>query len=146
MMDLSLAITIPDFEKYDRQFIMGQLHAHADDIAEEIETRIEDRTPEDTGALKEDETYTVSGSATELVMWYVGTGYQEAENHRYYAPYQEGPPLGLSTYTNAPHQMYFRATTDDLPIIKEWAQAVVDDAVEQTTQAANDAATQEFFP
>lgn len=149
MDESGVILTVPDMSKWDKKFILGQLHAHADEIADQILKRIEARTPVATGALKEDETYELpSGGSVNspLVTWFVGDEYQIAENKREYDVYQEGPPLGLETYTNGPHQMFFKVTTDDLPLIEQWAQEIVDDAVEQTMQSSEEnAITQEFF-
>jgi hypothetical protein len=137
-MEFGISVTIPDLSKWDKKFILGQLHAAAGEIATEILHRIEDRTPVLTGALKEDETYTLAGTGpgytpvgSPLVSWYLESEYQDAEWHRYYGPYQEGGALGLSTYTNGPHEMFARVATDDLPLIEEWAKKVVADAVQQ---------------
>jgi hypothetical protein len=105
---------------------MDALHAHAPEIAAIINRRIEARTPRDTGALIEDEAYTVPGAGATLVTWFVGDDYQVAEWGRVYSAYQEGPPLGLSTYTPGEHQMYNRVGTDDLDIIGAWAQGVIE--------------------
>lgn len=144
MEDFSLTVRIPKMDEFSGKAFMSGLHDHSDEIATEVLHRIEDRTKVDTGALKEDETYKL-GRGEELVTWFVGEDYQIAENKRYYAPYQEGPPLGLSTYTNDPHQMFFKVTTDDLGLIADWAQRVIDDAAEAMSSAAEaGASTLEF--
>lgn len=135
-MEGGVFLSMPKFADLDMNFVLGSLHEHAEDIAKEVLERIEARTPVDTGALKEDETYVLGEPEHAIVTWYVGAEYQTAENEREYSPYQEGPPLGLSTYTNGPHQMFFRVSTDDLPLIQTWAMAVVGEAVEQCVQAA----------
>jgi hypothetical protein len=148
-MDMGVILSMPKLEDLDMKFVLGQLHEHAEDIAKQVLARIEDRTPVDTGALKEDETYELANGgpakATPIVTWYVGSEYQEAEWSREYAAYQEGPPLGESTYTNGPHQMFFSVSTDDMPLIETWAMAVVGEAVEQCVQAAIADTTQGAF-
>jgi hypothetical protein len=141
MADLSINVRMPKMDEIDGKKAMAVLRSHASEIAAEIEQQIEDRTPVDTGALKEDETYEVNRGGNELVHWYVGDAYQLAENKRVYSAYQEGPPLGLSTYTNDPHQMYFKVTTDDLPLITDWAQRMVEQAAEQMAEMAEAGAT-----
>jgi len=140
MEDFGLIVRMPKFDELDGSKAMQVLHDHAGEIAQEVEQRIEDRTPEDTGALKEDETYEL-GQGNELVKWYVGSGYQLAEWHRVYSVYQEGPPLGLQTYTPGEHQMYFRVTTEDIPLITAWAQNLVDQAADAMAEAAEAGAT-----
>lgn len=146
MQDFGLIVTVPKFDEIDGKKAMQVLHDHAGEIAKAIEEHIEDRTPVDTGALKEDETYTVNGGGNELVRWFVGDAYQIAENKRDYAAYQEGPPLGLATYTNGPHQMYFEVTTTDLDEIGNWAQQLVEEAADQMVDAANAGATTWSMP
>jgi hypothetical protein len=105
---------------------MEGLHKDAERIAKIIQQRIRDRSPDDTGAMKEDETYKVFGEGEQLVTWYAGSYNQETENHRYYLPYQEGPPMGLKTYTNEPHRMFERVTTEDPGLIEDWAYQVIE--------------------
>lgn len=136
MADWGVVVHMPDLSKLDGKQWMQVLHDHSEEIAQPILDNIEARTPELTGALKEDETYQL-GSGNLLVEWYVGDAYQLAEWHRPYAVYQEGPPMGLETYTNDAHQMFFRVTTDDLPLIADWAQRTVQDAAESMIEAAN---------
>lgn|SRR5678810_746186 len=145
MQDWGLIVTLPDTTQLDGSKAIQVLHDHADEIAQEIETQIESRTPVLTGALKEDETYTL-GSGKNLVQWYVGDGYQQAEWGRSYAIFQEGPPLGAVSNPRGegqgwPHQMYFRVTTEDLPLIQEWAQQLVDQAAQEMADAAQAGAT-----
>lgn len=145
MNDFGMIVTLPDFTQLDGRKAMAILHDHAGEIADEIETRIEDRTPVLTGALKEDETYKL-GSGALLVSWFVGDAYQMAEWGRPYALVQEGPPLGAVSDPQGigdgwPHQMYFRVSTDDLPLILDWAQQLVEQAADAMAEAAQAGAT-----
>ena len=141
MADFSILVTMPDFNELDGKKAMAILHDHAPEIAEEVLARIQDRSPKDTGALKGDETYKL-GDGSSLVQWYVGADYQITEWGREYDVYQEGPPLGLSTYTTGEHQMFYRVTTDDLPLIADWAQRTVEGAAESMAEAAEAGATE----
>jgi hypothetical protein len=137
MLQLGVNLSMPDFTQLKPSLLVKLLRFHVPEIADAILSRIEDRTPVDTGALKEDEAVRVLKSGGELVEWYVGGEYQEAENQRVYAAYQEGPPLGQTTYTNGPHQMFARVATDDLLIIQAWANQVVAEALDNMVGAAN---------
>lgn len=111
--------------------LMSALRRATATLAPLLATRVRGRTPRQTGALREDVTgdaYTSAVSGTrqvKLVDLYVESGAQVSEWGRVYAAYQEGPPLGLSTYTNGPHQMFARVATEDLGLIEGWAEAAV---------------------
>lgn len=142
---LGVNCSVPDFSKVNIDEVLGKLHEHAQEIADTILAQIEGRTPVDTGALQEDETYRLGASKSTLVTWYVGEDYQLAEWNRVYAPYQEGPPLGKTTDTNGPHQMFALVATDDLPLIQSWADAAVAEALDGMTAEANAGTTTEVF-
>jgi hypothetical protein len=77
----------------------------------------------DTGALASSVTgqaYAGAKNETLIAVWF-NNAQQYAQWGRYYAPYQEGPPIGLSTYTNAPRHLLFDAQTDDASQIAQWA-------------------------
>lgn len=76
-----------------------------------------------TGALASSVTgraYTNAKNGTLISVWF-NNAQQYAQWNRYYAPYQEGPPLGLATYTNAPRHMLYDSQTDDAGQITDWA-------------------------
>lgn len=76
----------------------------------------------DTGALASSVTGRVGTRASgKLISVWFNNAQQYAQWGRYYAPYQEGPPIGLSTYTNAPRHMLYDSQTEDAPAIEEWA-------------------------
>jgi hypothetical protein len=55
---------------------------------------------------------------------------QEAFWNRVYVQYQEGGLLGTSTYTNDPHEMFFRtAVGDGLALTEAWAEMCVAEAI-----------------
>lgn len=143
MMDFTLQMPVPDALD---QFLMGgpllsALRANSPAIALTLINKLRDRTPHNTGALAEDETaqpYTdpVAGARTvNLVKFYTDSSAQLSEWGRVYAAYQEGPPLGLATYTNAPHQMFFLMQSADLGDIAAWAEATLDAAIGDLTGA-----------
>lgn len=138
MLQLGAYITIPDLNKVDIKTLLKGLHFHAPELADTILDRVEARTPVDTGALKEDEAYKLgSSSSRSLVTWFVGNEWQYSENGREYSVYQEGPPLGKSTYTNGEHQIFAQIATTDLPIILAWAEASVQEGIDQMQADAN---------
>lgn len=85
----------------------------------------------DTGALASSVTGNVGSGHPNLVSVWFNNAQQYSQWGRYYAPYQEGPPIGLSTYTNEPRHMLYDSKTDDVSQIQQWA-------VESGGSAAND--------
>jgi hypothetical protein len=140
-MDFQVNVTVPDLSVFEEGKLVESLHDEADEIARTIMERIKDRTPRWTGALRGDEDYKL-GSGRSLVTWFVNPDYQLTEWKREYDIYQEGPPLGLETYTRGEHQMFFQVSTTDLPLIAEWAERVVNGGVESMVEDANAGATE----
>lgn len=137
MLQLGITLTIPDTSKLSGKTVIELLKFYHDEIGQQILDRIEARTPVLTGALREDEAFKPGETPEEIVQWYVGEDYQDAEWSRFYAPYQEGGALGLSTYTNGPHEMFARVATDDLILIQAWANKVVAEALDNIVGEAN---------
>lgn len=98
------------------------LHEGAEMLGELLQFTVSSRTPVDTGALLADVSFDASypPDSNNLVRVYSDTTEQVAEWDRVYMLYQEGGLLGLETYTNAPHEMYGKILTDDIPAIEEW--------------------------
>lgn len=115
--------------------LMSSLRASTPEIAELIESRIRQRSPRDTGGLRDaidSQAYTGGVSGTNQVMlakWYANDGPQLDAWNRVYVAYQEGPPLGLSTYTRGEHHMFEQVESTDLGLIEAWAEAAVNQAV-----------------
>lgn len=131
MMQLGAFISYPKLEGLDFGDILEVLRFHMDEIGDEVLDKIEARTPEWTGALKEDETWKpLRGDKGSLLQWCVGDDYQLTEWGRVYAPYQEGEPLGLHTYTNGPRHFLLDVQSADLPEIEAWALQTVQEAVD----------------
>lgn len=137
MMQLGAYIDYPKLEGLSYGEILKVLRFHMAEIGDEVLDKIEARTPYLTGALREDEAWRpMAGSGVRggLLEWYIRDEYQLAEWGRFYAPYQEGPPLGLSTYTNGPRHFMLDVQSKDLPEISEWALDVVREAVDNVFQ------------
>ncbi len=103
--------------------VQAALHGNSAVLALEEAQRVRDRTPVLTGALRSSVDYRNYPKRTskQLVkVWYEDEP-QLFTWKRVYVDYQEGPPLGLSTYTNAPHQMLYRAEAEDAGAIQQWA-------------------------
>lgn len=110
------------------------LHAASDELGDMEVGRVLERTPRDTGALRDSLSYRPypNPKSKQLVKLWFDDEPQLFEWGRVYDPYQEGPPLGLSTYTNPPHQMLYLAETEDASAIQAWA----DEAVRQAETEA----------
>lgn len=139
-MGLGVEITLPaGADKLDAHQLMSALRAASPELAKLLQGRVEDRTPVRTGALKEDigsKAYTseVSGSRrVKLVDVFCGEEWQLGEWKRVYAAYQEGGVLGLPTYTNGPHEMFARISTDDTALIQAWADKAVQSGLDELT-------------
>lgn len=99
------------------------LHEGADELGKLEQFNVMSRTPVLTGALQSDVSYKVgNGNDSLIVEVYSDTTEQLAEWDRVYMLYQEGGALGLSTYTNGPHEMYARILTDDVDAIRTWGE------------------------
>lgn len=119
-------------------FIMGmdiwatideQLHEHSPELGATLAYLVEDLTPVLTGALQssishedypDPQGYGVGES--DLTWIYAADAPQLAAWNRIYVAYQEGPPLGLSTYTNPPRQMFLTVGEGEGVVqSEEWA-------------------------
>lgn len=97
-------------------------HEDSETLAALEVTNVKARTPVDTGALQASVDATNNtGSGPVLAEVFFNEDNQLSAWDRVYAQYQEGPPLGLSTYTNDPHQMLYAAQSEDAPAIVAWA-------------------------
>lgn len=105
--------------------VSGALYEGGDELGAIEQFNVSKRTPVDTGALLTDVSYQApgTGSGSGLLAYiYADDTNQLDEWNRYYAVYQEGGLLGLSTYTNAPHEMFAQIMTTDIPAIEEWGE------------------------
>jgi hypothetical protein len=92
-----------------------QLHAHSPELGQTLVPLVQDITPVRTGALQSSVTYEAypdpqgyGAGQSDLVFVYAEDAEQLAAWKRVYVQYQEGPPLGLRTYTNPPRQMFLQ--------------------------------------
>lgn len=109
--------------------VVQALHDHASELGSVLYQLVQDKTPVLTGALKSDMTFIANRGGDELVWVFAAGGNQLYMWGREYVQYQEGPPLGVSTYTNPPRQMFLQtAEGDGFAATETWAWA--------TTQAA----------
>ncbi len=125
MLDISLDIGIPTDLPADGRAVLDAWTEHAQELADELNRRIRDRTPVLTGALQSG-VMAIGGidhgyPQRTLLEAFFDPAPQIATWKRQYDVYQEGPPLGLPTYTNPPRWMLRRTDPDDLPLITEWA-------------------------
>jgi hypothetical protein len=120
----SITLTAPGGESWFGQdwhkTIIEELFRATDELGRLEQYNVSARTPVDTGALLADVQYTAYSSGTTLVDVFADDEEQLAEYNRVYALYQEGGALGLSTYTNAPREMFAKVLTDDIPAIEKW--------------------------
>jgi len=114
-----------------------QLHEHTPELGLGLQELVIQRTPFLTGALQADiqyEAYESPGGygmeGSDLVYVYAANMEQLLAWARIYAPYQEGGPLGLPTYTNDPREMfYLTAKTDGLALVETWGNYYVNVAL-----------------
>lgn len=116
-----------------------QLHEHSPEIGEIVQWLVKQKTPVDTGALMGDVTYDAyldTGDAD--IAWITtNTGEQIAAWNRIYVAYQEGPPMGLDTYTNLPRLMFMRTSEEDgPPAVEIWGVVHVQEALDMCAAGA----------
>lgn len=138
MMDFNVVVTTPLPEDIEgaAAALINSLRVASPDIAEKLESAVRARTPKRTGALRESissKAYPTLVSGTRpvsLVKLYAEDGPQLDEWNRIYVAYQEYLPLGKSTYTPQKAQMFYRVSTDDLPMIEQWVNDTLEAAVD----------------
>lgn len=105
-----------------------QLHENSPELGAGLQDFVRDLTPIRTGALIMDisvESYPQPGG-DDLVWVYAEDIAQEAYWNRVYVQYQEGGLLGLATYTNDPHEMFYGvATGEGLEYAQWWAEKTI---------------------
>lgn len=116
-----------------------QLHEHTPQLGEVLVELVQAKTPVRRHALIEDvafEAYPDPGDS-ELVFVYAGEEHQLGAWHRVYAQYQEGPPMGLDTYTNPPRHMFAgTAEGDGVGFVEDWAVTYVQLALDMCAGGA----------
>lgn len=108
--------------------IKRELHDHSPELGQTLVDLVVEKTPIRTGALQSSIWAETGGGpggygmADDLVYIFAQDLPQLMQWKRVYVQYQEGDPLGLPTYTNAPREMFWlTATTDGLDMVKVWA-------------------------
>lgn len=129
-MNLDITLDIPaGLEKLGANIVFQAWRRDSSTIAIQLEDFLRYRTytrAYDTGALASDITSHKLPGTNAGPFLEVGFGDSNqlaSSSHRYYAPYNEGPDLGLPTYTFGPRHLIADADPDDLPHISEWATA-----------------------
>ena len=108
----------------------------AEEIAAIEHHNIEDRTPMDTGTLDESLTEVTNPDPQTIAEVYTNPDVQlSGPWERVYAQYQEGPPLGHTTYTHTTPHFFYDVLTEDLGEIAAWAKRVAREGV--ATMEAN---------
>lgn len=115
--------------------ILDRWTAHAPELAEKLQERVRERTPVWTGALRESVMafggIDRSRPIRKLVEVFFDPMQQlDSRWKRQYDVYQEGPFIGLSTYTNPPRRMLQAADPVDLVVIIPWAEEHAHDVVD----------------
>jgi hypothetical protein len=107
--------------------VIREMKLEAPALAFELANMVRAKTPVLTGALQSDIHGIPNTGSNELAYIYPTGVAQLGTWHREYAKYQEGPPMGTTTYTNPPRQMFqSTADGDGLAFTQAWAdQAVV---------------------
>ena len=142
-MPSTMTLTAPAgfFDTDWKTVLAGRLHDGSDELGQLLLYKVSSRTPVDTGALLSDEYYVAHPAHDDPIIAEVlaGTENQMEQWGREYDVYQEGGALGLQTYTNAPHEMFGKVLTDDIPDIEtwgvKWLQGSLDDIAAQTGES-----------
>lgn len=124
--------SLPDIGKR----IIENWHKHARELGQPLGSIIASRTPVLTGALQSSVTPEFPGAGDTLIHIFFDATPQLDAWERIYDTYQEGPVLGLSTYTNPPRRMLQQTDPDNLPMIKSWAALYAQEAVDVFTNAS----------
>lgn len=103
--------------------VLSGFYQDQESLASVVNANIQALTPVLTGALRSSEKYDINHDPSDptLIRFYADKAEQLAQWNRVYVSYQEGAPLGQSTYTNAAHQMYYsQATYESIDELLEW--------------------------
>ncbi len=108
--------------------IRDRMHARSFEIGRTLVALVQDKTPVLTGALQFSISYDDSLTGDDLVWIYADDATQEDAWNRVYVAYQEGPPMGLYTYTNPPRSMFLNtADGDGFDAAQTWATDVANE-------------------
>jgi hypothetical protein len=137
---LQLQATVPqDPTRLNEQYAVRAWRDHAEEIARIELDSIGGRTPEDTKTLFSSLTEEINPNPQTIMSIYTDPEHQlTGPWERVYAQYQEGPPLGHTTYTRGQVQYVYRAASEDLQQIKDWADRVAKDGIDQGVAAVGE--------
>lgn len=117
-------ITAPGnfWEQNWHETLVKKLYEGTEYLGQMEQYNVTERTPLLTGALQYDVSFEANHDPNKKLLAFIYSAQteQEAQWGRIYELYQEGGALGLSTYTNGPHEMYAKIMTDDIPAIEQW--------------------------
>ena len=145
---LNVTITLPGLGPLEDggTSILDHWRTAAPSLAAMEHTSIVKREPEDTGTLVLATTQEVNPDKDVLARIYTDPDAQlSGPWQRVYAQYQEGPPLGHTTYTRQTPHFFYRAATDDIEQIRAWALAAGGQGVSDIVGASEAQATTETF-
>jgi hypothetical protein len=129
----------PDAKQFDSEKIIEAWRQHAQEIAEIEHGNISGRTPKQTGTLDSSLTELLNSDKQTIAQVYTDPDTQlSGPWERVYAQYQEGNPLGHPTYTRGNLQYVYRAASEDIDQIQEWARKVAQEAADQMQQDAQE--------
>jgi hypothetical protein len=123
--EISVTYTGVDFAEMDAS-VIRELRLEAPILAADLTLMVQDKTPVLIGALRSDIHGIPNLDENTLALIYPTGVEQLLTWGREYVKYQEGPPMGVTTYTNPPRQMFeTTATTDGLAYTEAWAEQAI---------------------
>jgi len=116
-----------DAETFTKQNFYGtfkrELVGGRDEFGDMLVAMVRQNTPQDTGTLFASIDYQPDEADGDngIVRVFANSYMQMAQWGRQYDVYQEGGILGMPTYTNAPHEMFYKAlmTVDTIVALSE---------------------------
>ena len=109
--------------------VTNALHNNAGELGDALVRLVQDKTPVLTGALQSDITWAPM-TGNDILQVYANAEAQSENWGRVYVQYQEGPPMGVPTYTNPPRLMFLdTANTDGFIVTEAWAIVTVQEAL-----------------
>jgi hypothetical protein len=139
-MDDSFEVSInpANFTKEDMfQTILDQMLSDQGEISASLVGAVQDITPVLTGTLRDSATW-YSGDGNKdgqqyILGWVEYDPDQQVDTYNtVYSYYQEGPPMGLETYTNPPRQMLAKtAGGDGMVFVQAWGEEEIQKAVDR---------------
>lgn len=111
----------------------------AQELLDMEKENIANRIPVSTGTLLDSLTGVTNPDPITIIDVYTDPDIQlSGPWGRVYDTYQEGPPLGASTYTNEPRQFIYSALTEDEDQIRSWVQAIAQKVAQEVEKEIHD--------